>query len=230
MTEPVFRLENLHKSYKREGRDDLEVLKGIDLEVGENSFLTIVGKSGSGKSTILQLMAAFDNPTSGEIWYRNQKLSVLSDLELSAYRNRSIGFIFQFHHLLPEFTSLENILLPGLIRQEEKRPVLERRAADLLNLVGLSDRADHKPSQLSGGEQQRVAIARALMNQPGVLFADEPTGNLDSGNSELIFGLLAKIHSEYETTLVVVTHNLELARMGKTMLEIRDGMFAEGSC
>lgn len=225
MSEPLFRLDNLHKSYKREGRDDLEVLRGISLTVQEKSFLTIVGRSGSGKSTILQLMAAFDKPTNGYVFFRESNLTSMDDDALSLYRNKHIGFIFQFHHLLPEFTALENVMIPGLIRQTEKRNEIEKKAVDLLSLVGLADRSEHKPSQMSGGEQQRVAIARSLMNSPEVIFADEPTGNLDSANSELVFALLGKIHKELDTTLIVVTHNADLAGLGQIRLEIKDGMF-----
>lgn len=225
MSNPLFRLENLHKSYKREGRDDLEVLRGISLSVEEKSFLTIVGRSGSGKSTILQLMAAFDKPTQGHVFFRESNLTSMNDEALSLYRNKHIGFIFQFHHLLPEFSALENVMIPGLIRQTGKRNEIEKKAVDLLNLVGLADRSDHKPSQMSGGEQQRVAIARSLMNEPEVIFADEPTGNLDSANSELVYTLLEKIHRELNTTLIVVTHNADLAGMGQIRLEIKDGMF-----
>lgn len=225
MSNPLFRLENLHKSYKREGRDDLEVLRGISLSVEEKSFLTIVGRSGSGKSTILQLMAAFDKPTQGRVFFRESNLTSMNDEALSLYRNKHIGFIFQFHHLLPEFSALENVMIPGLIRQTGKRNEIEKKAVDLLNLVGLAERSDHKPSQMSGGEQQRVAIARSLMNEPEVIFADEPTGNLDSANSELVYTLLEKIHRDLNTTLIVVTHNADLAGMGQIRLEIKDGMF-----
>ncbi|MCA0445857.1 MAG: ABC transporter ATP-binding protein [Bacteroidetes bacterium] len=225
MSEPLFRLENLHKSYKREGRDDLEVLRGISVSVQEKSFLTIVGRSGSGKSTILQLMAAFDKPTNGKVFFRESNLTSMDDEALSLYRNKHIGFIFQFHHLLPEFSALENVMIPGLIRQTMKRNEIEKKAVELLSLVGLDDRSEHKPSQMSGGEQQRVAIARSLMNNPEVIFADEPTGNLDSANSELVFALLEKIHKELDTTMIVVTHNADLAGLGQIRLEIKDGMF-----
>lgn len=225
MSEPLFRLENLHKSYKREGRDDLEVLRGISVSVQEKSFLTIVGRSGSGKSTILQLMAAFDKPTNGKVFFRESNLTSMDDEALSLYRNKHIGFIFQFHHLLPEFSALENVMIPGLIRQTMKRNEIEKKAVELLSLVGLEDRSEHKPSQMSGGEQQRVAIARSLMNNPEVIFADEPTGNLDSANSELVFALLEKIHKELDTTMIVVTHNADLAGLGQIRLEIKDGMF-----
>jgi len=225
MSEPLFRLENLHKSYKREGRDDLEVLRGISVSIQEKSFLTIVGRSGSGKSTILQLMAAFDKPTNGKVFFRESNLTSMDDEALSLYRNKHIGFIFQFHHLLPEFSALENVMIPGLIRQTMKRNEIEKKAVELLSLVGLDDRSEHKPSQMSGGEQQRVAIARSLMNNPEVIFADEPTGNLDSANSELVFALLEKIHKELDTTMIVVTHNADLAGLGQIRLEIKDGMF-----
>ena len=221
----LFRLENISKSYIKDDRQRLEILKNINLEISKGDFVTIIGKSGSGKSTILHLMAALDKPTEGKIYFRDSELNVMNDDELSAFRNAHIGFVFQFHHLLPEFSAFENVMIPALIHPKNSRTENEKRAKELLDMVGLTDRIHHKPSQMSGGEQQRVAIARALMNKPEVIFADEPTGNLDTANSEIIFQLLDKLHSELGTTLVVVTHNDELARSGTTKLHLKDGVF-----
>ncbi|NUQ80881.1 MAG: ABC transporter ATP-binding protein [Bacteroidetes bacterium] len=224
-TEPLFELTAVRKSFQREGREPLEVLKGIDLGVNRGEFLTIIGKSGSGKSTLLQLMAAFDKPTSGTIRFKDSPMQNWGDAQLSIYRNQSVGFIFQFHHLLPEFSAVENVRMPAVIGNRKITRELNQSVMDLLNLVGLTDRADHKPGQLSGGEQQRVAIARALINKPDVLFADEPTGNLDTANSEMVFNILETVHRQLGTTLLVVTHNQELAGRGTRQLELKDGNF-----
>lgn len=224
-TGPLFELTEVRKSFDREGREPLEVLKGIDLAVNERDFLTIIGKSGSGKSTLLQLMAAFDKPTSGSIRFKGSPMQSWGDEPLSTYRNRSVGFIFQFHHLLPEFSAVENVRMPAVIGNRKITRELNQSVMDLLDLVGLADRAGHKPGQLSGGEQQRVAIARALMNKPDVLFADEPTGNLDTANSEMVFDILETVHRNLGTTLLVVTHNQDLAGRGTRQLELKDGNF-----
>lgn len=221
----LFELKQVSKSYQRENSQTLDVLKMIDFQVEKGNFVTIVGKSGSGKSTLLHLMAVLDKPTFGEIYFNGQDLNKMNDEQVSLFRNEHIGFVFQFHHLLPEFSAFENVLIPALIHPKFAKHENEKRAKHLLDLVDLSDRIHHKPSQLSGGEQQRVAIARAVMNQPEVIFADEPTGNLDSENSEIIYNLLGKLHNELNTTLVVVTHNDELAQSGTVRLHLKDGAF-----
>lgn len=209
--------KNIHKSY-----GPLEVLKGIDLEINKGEIVSIVGASGAGKTTLLQIIGTLDKPTSGTIKFDSQDVSSLNEKQLASFRNKNIGFVFQFHHLLPEFTALENLYIPAFIAgisQKEAR----KRAMELLDFLHLTDRAEHKPSALSGGEQQRVAVARALMNHPSVILADEPSGNLDSANAKELHKLFFTLRKEFNQTFVIVTHNLELADMSDRKLEMLDG-------
>lgn len=204
---------------------DLEVLKGVNLEIKAGEVVSIVGDSGAGKTTLLQILGTLDKATSGSLFIKDTNINKLSKSELSVFRNQEIGFIFQFHHLLPEFTALENVCMPGFIAglNKEKAAV---RAAELLERLGLSHRTDHKPGQLSGGEQQRVAVARALMNSPAVIFADEPSGNLDSKNANHLHSLFFELRKEFNQTFVIVTHNKDLAKMADRTLTMVDGKFA----
>lgn len=206
--------------YKRFG--DVEVLKGIDLLIPRASVVSIVGASGAGKTTLLQILGTLDVADQGDLKYDEQVVSQLSPKQLAAFRNKHIGFIFQFHQLLPEFTALENVCLPGMIgnRPEDE---LQARAKELLDYLGLSHRLTHKPAALSGGEQQRVAVARSLINSPDVVFADEPSGNLDSANAEELHTLFFKLREEFNQTFVIVTHNNVLADMADTKLVMKDG-------
>jgi len=201
----------------------LKVLKGIDMEVKKSEIVSIVGASGAGKSTLLHILGTLDKPDEGKLSLGNEDLLKFSPNQLARFRNQEVGFIFQFHNLLPEFTALENVCMPGYIARKPKEEV-ENYARKLLQLLGLSDREDHKPSQLSGGEQQRTAVARALINQPAIVFADEPSGNLDSKNANELHELFFRLRSDLGQTFVIVTHNEELAAKADRILEIRDGM------
>lgn len=205
----------------------LEVLKGVDIEVNKGEMVSIVGSSGAGKSTLLHILGTLDRPDSGAIWLNNQSVDELRGEKLAAFRNQHIGFVFQFHHLLPEFSALENISIPGWIAGTAKKEVA-KRAMELLSLLGLADRAEHKPNQLSGGEQQRVAVARALINQPDIIFADEPTGNLDSTNAKELHQLFGTLRDQFNQTFLIVTHNEELAALSDRTLHMRDGLIANG--
>jgi len=209
--------KNIHKSY-----GSLEVLKGIDLEITKGEIVSIVGASGAGKTTLLQIIGTLDKPTSGSIVFDSQDVALLSEKKLSSFRNKNIGFVFQFHHLLPEFTALENLCIPAFISGISHKEA-NRRAMELLDFLHLSDRAEHKPSALSGGEQQRVAVARALMNHPSVILADEPSGNLDSANAKELHKLFFTLRKEFNQTFVIVTHNVELADMSDRKLLMVDG-------
>lgn len=202
---------------------DLEVLRGVSLEVAKGEVVSIVGASGAGKTTLLQIMGTLSRPDAGRVEIGGEEPFGLGDRALSAFRNRRIGFVFQFHHLLPEFSAFENICLPGFIGGRPRAEV-ERRAAELLALVGLTARCDHKPGQLSGGEQQRVAIARALVNAPAVLLADEPSGNLDTHNREEIHRLFFELRDRLEQTVVIVTHDEHLAAMADRKITMSDGV------
>jgi lipoprotein-releasing system ATP-binding protein len=202
--------------------NQLEVLKGIDVEISKGKITTIIGASGAGKSTLLQIIGTLDVPTAGTVFIDGQDVTSLKDNELSEYRNKNIGFVFQFHHLLPEFTALENVMLPGMIKGT-KRSELETRAKGLLTFLKLEDRMTHKPSELSGGEQQRVAIARALINEPTIILADEPSGNLDSNTANELHQLFIDIKNEFNTTFVIVTHNKELSGLADEVIEMKDG-------
>lgn len=224
---PVVEVENLKKSFAM-GGGRLEVLKGVNLKVAPGEMLAIVGVSGAGKSTLLHILGALDRPTAGTVRYRGEEIFQLPEAELAAFRNRRVGFIFQFHHLLAEFSLLENTMMPALIA---RRPLSQARAAaeDLLAAVGLKDRLSHKPGELSGGELQRAAVARALINEPDVVLADEPTGNLDRANSEAVASLLRRLSLERNQTLVVVTHNEALAAQMDRVVRIEDGVIVEQS-
>lgn len=209
--------QNIHKHY-----GSLHVLKGIDLEIKQAEVVAIVGASGAGKTTLLQLLGTLDKPGEGKIFINDTDVAALSDKKLSAFRNKNIGFVFQFHHLLPEFTAIENVCLPALIAGTSKSDAT-KRASELLTLLGVSPRADHKPGELSGGEQQRVAVARALINSPAVILADEPSGNLDSNNAQELHKLFFHLRKELNQTFVIVTHNNELAGMSDRKIVMQDG-------
>jgi len=221
VSEPLVRIVNVTRTFHHLGRP-LEVLRGIDLEIREADFVAIVGPSGAGKSTLLHCIGTLDLPTSGQILIGGQDITRLSGQRLAALRNKNIGFVFQFHHLLPEFTALENVQMPGLI-QGQSHSESEPRARRLLEEVGLGGRATHRPGELSGGEQQRVALARALLLEPPILLADEPTGNLDSATSESIHDLFFSINKKRGTTIVVVTHNPAFADRMPRIVKMRDG-------
>ena len=208
---------NLTKNYS-----NLQVVKGVDVTVKQGEIVTIVGSSGAGKSTLLHLLGTLDTPTSGEVWLQDVNLTTLKGNALADFRNRNIGFIFQFHHLLPEFTALENVCVPGYIGGAGKNQVKER-AQFLLETLNLKDRMDHKPSELSGGEQQRVAVARALINTPAIVMADEPTGNLDSKNARELHQLFLQLRDQFQQTFIIVTHNDELAPLSDRQLTMKDG-------
>ena len=208
---------NLHKKY-----NDLCVVNNANLEISKGEIVVIVGKSGAGKSTLLHILGTLDRPTSGDVYLNGKLVSALSDAQLSSFRNEHIGFVFQFHHLLPEFTAVENVMMPALIKKTPKKEA-ESRAKELLDYLGLAQRIDHKPSQMSGGEQQRVAVARALMNRPLVIFADEPSGNLDTQTSKELHDLFFKLNKDFEQTFVIVTHNTELASMAHRTIQMQDG-------
>ncbi len=223
MTSPktLVAVSNVHKKFLHEGRE-VPILKGIDLVIEEREMLAVVGPSGAGKSTLLHILGTLDLPTSGSILYAGQDVTRYSPSKLADFRNRSLGFVFQFHHLLPEFTALENVMMPGMIRGEQ-RPVLRKRASELLTEVGLSHRLSHRPGELSGGEQQRVALARALVMNPKLVLADEPTGNLDSKTSEAIHKLFRDLNESRGTTFLIVTHSRDLADRMPRKVSMRDG-------
>jgi len=220
----LMRCENIYKTY-RTGPAAVEVLKGLDLEVQENSIVAISGASGIGKSTLLHIMGVLDEPTDGRVMLRGTDVTHLDRRRINRVRNKEIGFVFQFYHLINEFTALENVMLPALV-QGIRTNELEPRAVELLDAVGLAERMDHKPNELSGGEQQRVAIARALFNEPALILADEPTGNLDERTSEEIVSLLWDIHGRLRTTMVIVTHEPEIAARADQWIRIEDGRAA----
>ena len=213
----MIRVTDIHKSF-----GTLEVLKGVSLEVAAGEVVSIVGASGAGKTTLLQIMGTLSRPDSGRVEIGGEDVSSLGDKALSKFRNERIGFVFQFHHLLAEFTAFENVCIPGLIGRRPRAEV-ERRAAELLDMMGLASRRDHKPGQLSGGEQQRVAIARALVNAPAVLLADEPSGNLDSHNRDEIHRLFFELREKLGQTIVIVTHDENLAAMADRKITMSDG-------
>jgi len=223
MSDYKFEIQALAKSYN-DGITRLEVLKGIALTVKNNEFIAIEGPSGAGKSTLLHILGGLDNPTSGEVLFEGFSIQNLSDSERATFRNKRIGFVFQFYHLLPELNVLENVILPGLLKSWREKKAVVEYARSLLDNLGLDKRLSHRPNQLSGGEQQRVAIARALINKPDILLCDEPTGNLDSENGAKILTRLKKLHREDKMTIVMVTHDKEIAANADRVIYLKDGM------
>ncbi len=217
----MVKAENIRKSFGQ-----VRVLNGIDLEVPQGKIVSIVGASGAGKTTLLQILGTLSNPDSGEIYIHGQKISAFSENQLAAFRNRELGFVFQFHHLLPEFTALENVCLPAFIAGTS-RSDSEKQARDLLDYLGLSDRMSHKPSQMSGGEKQRVAVARALINKPKVIMADEPSGNLDSQNRDELHDLFFQLRNDFGHTFIIVTHDDSFADRSDRIIHIKDGVIVE---
>ena len=214
----MIEVKNIYKSF-----DELEVLKGVNLKVENGEIVAIVGKSGAGKTTLLQIIGTLDRPTKGQVIVNGVDVFALKDRELAAFRNRHIGFIFQFHQLLPEFTALENVCIPAMIAREKESDYMSR-ATKLLCDLGLGERLNHKPNELSGGEKQRVAAARALMMAPDIILADEPTGSLDEKNKKELSDLLLKLRKEYGQTILLVTHDKELAAIADRIIEIKDGV------
>ena len=213
----MIRGENITKSF-----GNLQVLKGIDIRIPDGKIVSIVGASGAGKTTLLQILGTLSRPSSGKVHINDKEVSSMGERELSQFRNRNIGFVFQFHHLLPEFTALENVCIPAFINRVSKSKA-EQKAKDLLVFLGLSDRLHHKPDELSGGEQQRVSVARALINDPMVVFADEPSGNLDSQNKQELHALFLSLREKFGQTFVIVTHDTNLADMSDVKYEMNDG-------
>ena len=209
--------KNIYKNY-----GPLPVLKGVDIEISKGEIISIAGSSGAGKSTLLHILGTLDTADKGEVFLENERIDKLQGKKLAAFRNTHIGFVFQFHHLLPEFTALENVCIPGWIAGRKRKEVTER-AGSLLNILGLKNRGEHKPNELSGGEQQRVAVARALINNPSIVMADEPTGNLDSANAKELHNLFIDLRNRFQQTFLIVTHNEELAQMSDRILHMKDG-------
>lgn len=220
---PLLTAEGLQKSYPTGGGGRLDVLTGLDFRARPGEVVAVVGESGTGKSTLLHLLGALDRPDAGTVTYKGEDIFRKSDEDLAAFRNREIGFIFQFHHLLPEFTALENVAMPALIAHRSLAAALPR-AMELLRVLGLEGRATHRPSELSGGEQQRVAVARALMNEPGLVLADEPTGNLDTKTAERLHDEILRLSREFDHTFVIATHNLALASIADRVLRLAEGV------
>jgi len=213
----IIQARNIHKRY-----GSLHVLKGVDIDIRQAEILAITGRSGAGKSTLLHILGTLDSPDEGKVEFRGADLNFRNDSKLSAFRNNNIGFVFQFHHLLPEFTALENILIPAYISGNHKKEA-QKRAWELLEILDIAHRAQHKPSAMSGGEQQRTAVARALINAPSVVFADEPSGNLDSENAAALHNLFISLRNELKQTFVIVTHNEELAAISDRHIQMADG-------
>jgi len=208
---------NIHKHF-----DTLHVLKGVNLNIRKGEIVSIVGPSGAGKTTLLQILGTLDKPDKGKVLVDGKEISKLNEKEMAVFRNQSIGFIFQFHQLLPEFNALENVMIPGLIAGSDKKK-LKKRAEELLDYLQLSERLEHKPSELSGGEKQRVAVARALINNPEIILADEPSGSLDTKNKEELHKLLFQLREKYNLTIIIVTHDKELAGLSDRIIEMKDG-------
>ncbi len=222
MSEILIKTENLIKTFTTTKDVKLEILKSISFEIVEGKITLILGASGAGKSTLLHLLGGLDKPDSGKIYFKGENILEFPEKKIAKFRNMNIGFVFQFHHLLPEFTAMENVAIPQMILGTSFRKASER-ASTILNEVGLSDRKNHKPAELSGGEQQRVAVARALANAPQLILADEPTGNLDSLNSQIVSDLIVHLNKKYKMTFVVVTHNLEIQKIADYLFEMKDG-------
>lgn len=214
---------NIQKKYGQ-----LQVLKGVDISISKGEIVSIVGSSGAGKSTLLHILGTLDNADAGQIILNNERVDKLTGKKLAAFRNRQIGFVFQFHHLLPEFTALENVCIPGWIAGGKKAAV-QARAEELLKTLGLANRLENKPQQLSGGEQQRVAVARALINNPSIIMADEPTGNLDSANAKELHQLFIDLRNQFNQTFLIVTHNEELAKLSDRIVHMKDGRIISNS-
>lgn len=214
----MLRATHIEKSYGK-----LAVLKGIDLEINDGEIVAIVGPSGAGKSTLLHILGTLDHPDKGKVFIHDKDVFSQSPKSLAAFRNKSLGFVFQFHNLLPEFSAWENVMIPGLIGNKDERKI-KKRAQELLVLLGLGDRINHKPSELSGGEQQRTAVARAMINAPDLILADEPSGNLDSKNAEDLHTLFFKLRKETGQTFIIVTHNEHLSEMADRRIELKDGV------
>jgi lipoprotein-releasing system ATP-binding protein len=223
MSELIVKTQQVKKVYNN-GLAPLEVLKGIDLEVAKEEFLAIQGPSGAGKSTLLHILGGLDNPTDGKVYFEDESIFGLDEGRRAAFRNKNVGFVFQFYHLLPEFNCLENVLMPAYLKSWWDRKKAVVYAKWLLDNLGLSGRLQHKPNQLSGGEQQRVAIARSLINKPRLLLCDEPTGNLDSENGKNILDMLKKVNQQEKTSVVMVTHDNDIAREAHRVIHLRDGM------
>jgi len=213
--------KDLCKTYQT-GPQEVEVLKNINLDVETGEIVVIMGPSGVGKSTLLHLVGGLDRPSLGEVLIDGENLFVLKDKDLALFRNKAIGFVFQFHHLLPEFTALENVMIPGMMHKGDV-PAIKKRAENILNEIGLADRLTHKPSELSGGEQQRVAVARALINNPKLVLADEPTGNLDKQNSLALYELILELNKKFDQTFIIVTHNEMMTGKAERVVELEDG-------
>ena len=224
MSKEILKLENVEKKYSG-SVEELHIINNLSFSVEEGEFISILGRSGSGKSTLLNIMGLLDRVDGGKIFIGGQEVDKLSEEERDKIKNQMIGFVFQFHYLLPEFTALENVMLPALLNNFDKKLEIEKRAKELLEKVGLGERENHKPSQLSGGEKQRVAIARALINSPKILLADEPTGNLDEETSEMIFKIINKNEKQ---TIIVVTHSKDLAEISDKQLYLKKGVLVEG--
>ncbi len=212
--------KNIYKAYEK-----VEVLKGVNIDIQKGEVVSIVGPSGSGKSTLLHILGTLDKADAGEVIMNGENINKLSGKKLSAFRNKNIGFVFQFHHLLPEFTALENVCIPGWLAKRKKKEV-ESEANKLLEILGVSHRLENKPNELSGGEQQRVAVARALINKPAIVFADEPTGNLDTANAKELHDLFFTLRKGFDQTFLIVTHNDELAQLSDRVLHMKDGLIS----
>jgi lipoprotein-releasing system ATP-binding protein len=219
----ILSAQKLYKSYQTNKKNKLDVLKDISVDIEENIISVIVGASGAGKSTLLHLLGGLDRPDEGKVLYEQKNIFEFNNDRLAKFRNENMGFVFQFHHLLPEFTAIENVAIPQMINGKNLKTAL-KDSKKLLEVVGLSQREEHKPAELSGGEQQRVAVARALANNPKIIFADEPTGNLDSANSESIHKLLFELRDKFNKTFVIVTHNPDLMKLADVIFEIKDGV------
>lgn len=223
-TDIVLSCKELRKNYKSEsGLEDLQILRGVDLEIAKGEIAAIVGSSGSGKSTLLHIFGGLDRPTSGDVFWNNQSIYKHTPDQLAELRNNHVGFVFQFHHLLPEFTAIENVMMPALIKGDPLKPS-EKRATELLDLFGLKERNEHRPSQLSGGEQQRVSMARALMNRPSIILADEPTGNLDEKNTDIILKLLFDLRDLEGVSIILITHEMEIAKRCDSLYHLQNGV------
>ena len=219
----AIKTENLRKVYHLEGAE-IHALKGINLEIKDGEMVALMGPSGSGKSTLLHLLGGIDIPTEGKVFVKGKDIFYLPEKQLARFRNENIGFVFQFHYLLPEFTALENVMLPAEIYKKKEA---EKKAKEILVRLGLEHRLEHRPSQMSGGEQQRVAIARAIVNNPEILLADEPTGNLDSENSKIVMNILKEMNEKYSVTMVIATHDMEVAEYCSRIIKLKDGKLVE---